>query len=91
MQNESMEDIPQPASDSYSVGDRVQIYTGSDDPDARYHGVVCEIVDVLMDDLGTETGRATDGYSYILQDIETDEELPISFRHQDLVPAEGAQ
>jgi hypothetical protein len=51
----------------------------------------CEIVDVLTDDLGTETGRATDGYSYILQDVETDEELPISFRHQDLVPAEGAQ
>jgi len=91
MQNESMEDIPQPASDSYSVGDRVQIYTGSDDPDARYHGVVCEIVDVLTDDLGMETGRITDGYSYILQDVETDEELPISFRHPDLVPVKGAQ
>ncbi|CAP15263.1 uncharacterized protein OE_6113F (plasmid) [Halobacterium salinarum R1] len=91
MQNESIEDIPQPASDSYSAGGRVQIYTGSDDPDSRYHGVVCVIVDVLTDGLGTETRRATDGYSYILQDVETDEELLISFRHQDLVPVKSAQ
>lgn len=86
-----MEDIPQPANDSYSVGDRVQIYIGPDDTDSRYHGVVCEVVEIQTDDLGTETGRTTDGYSYILQDIETGEELPISFRHHDLVPVEGAQ
>ncbi len=86
-----MDNIPQPANDSYSVGDRVQIYIGSDDPDSRYHGVVCEIVEVLTDDLGTETDRTTDGYSYILQDLETGEDLPISFRHHDLVPVEDAQ
>ncbi len=86
-----MEDIPQPESDSYAVGDRVQIYIGSDDPDSRYHGVVCEVVNVLADDLGAETGRNTDAYSYILQDVETGEELPISFRHQDLVPVEDSQ
>ena len=86
-----MEDIPQPASDSYSVGDRVQIYTGSDDPDARYHGVVCEVVDVLTDDLDTETGRTTDAYSYSIQDMESGEELPVLFRHRDLIPVEDDQ
>jgi len=49
-----MEDIPQPSRDSYSVGDRVQIYIGSNDPDSRYHGVVCEITEVFIDDLGSE-------------------------------------
>jgi hypothetical protein len=83
-----MEDIPQPASDSYSVGDQVQIYLGFDDPDARYHGVVCEIIDLLTDDLDTETGRTIDVYPYTVQDVESGEELPISFRHHDLVPIE---
>ncbi len=86
-----MEDIPQPASDPYIVGDRVKIYIGSDDPDSRYHGVVCEIVSVLTDDLGTETGRTLDAYSYTVQKVECGEELPISFRHRDLVPVEGIQ
>ncbi len=86
-----MEDIPQPASDPYAVGDRVQIYISFDDPDSRYHGVVCEINEVLTDDLSAETGRTTDAYSYTLQDVETGEELPISFRHRDLVPVEDAQ
>lgn len=86
-----MEDIPQPSSDSYSVGDRVQIHIGSDDLDAQYHGIVCEIVEVLTDDLGVETDRTTDAYSYTLRDVETNEELPVLFRHRDLVPVEGAQ
>jgi len=86
-----MEDIPQPASDSYRVGDRVKIYISPDDPDSRYHGVVCEIVSILIDDLGTETGRSIDAYSYTIQDVESGEELPISFRHRDLVPAEDIQ
>jgi hypothetical protein len=91
MQNESIEDIPQPASDSYSVGDRVQIYIGSDDPDTRYHGVVCEVVDVLTDDLDTETGRTIDAYSYNVQNVESGEELPVLFRHRDLIPVEDDQ
>ncbi len=84
-----MEDIPQPASKSYSVGDRVQIYLGSDDQDSRFHGTVCEVLKVLTDDLHSETGRATDAYSYILMDTETNQELSISFRHHDLVPMEN--
>lgn len=86
-----MEDIPQPSPDSYSVGDRVRIYIGSDDPDSRYHGVVCEIIGVITDDLDSETGRSIDAYSYSLRDVQTDQELPISFRHHDLVPADDDQ
>jgi len=86
-----MEDISQPASDSYTVGDRVEIYIGSEDPDSRYHGVVCEIESVLTDDLGAETGRSTDAYSYTVREVESGEELPISFRHRDLVPVEDIQ
>ena len=86
-----MEDIPQPASEPYSVGERVQIYIGADDPDSRYHGVVCEVVEVLTDDLGKETGRGIDTYSYTLRDVETDEQIPVSFRQRDLVPAKCTQ
>ena len=86
-----MEDVPQPLSEPYSVGDRVQVYIGSDDPDAQYHGTVCEVIAAYRDDLSTETGRTTDAYSYGLEDVEIGEEIPISFRHSDLVPAEGVQ
>lgn len=86
-----MKDIPQPSSDPYSVGDHVQTYLASDDPDNQYHGVVCEIVEILEDNLGEETGRNTDAYSYTLCDVETGEELPVSFRHHDLVPVEDEQ
>lgn len=86
-----MEDIPQPAGQAYSVGDRVQIYVSSDDQDSRFHGTVCEVLEVLTDDLDSETGRATDAYLYTLRDVETDEELSISFRHHDLVPVKDSQ
>ncbi|NNC25131.1 hypothetical protein HKX41_13405, partial [Salinisphaera sp. USBA-960] len=52
-----MEDIPNPATESYSVGDRVEIYLGEDDLDSRFHGLVCIVVDVMEDDLSAETGR----------------------------------
>jgi len=86
-----MEDIPQPANEPYSVGDSVQIYLASDDPDNQYHGVVCEIIEIHEDNLGEETGRNTDAYSYTLCNAESGEELPISFRHHDLVPVESRQ
>jgi len=86
-----MEDVPQPASELYSVGDWVRVYIDSNDVDAQYHGVVCEVVEVFTDDLGVETGRTTDAHSYSLRDVETNEELPITFRHRDLVPVEDAQ
>lgn len=86
-----MEDIPQPSSDPYTVGDRVEIYVGPDDADARFHGTVCEVVEVQSDDLDAETGRTTDAYSYSLRAVTSDDILPISFRHHDLVPAGDEQ
>jgi hypothetical protein len=81
-----MTDIPQPSDDPYSIGDRVQVYIGPDDPDSEYHGTVCEVVEIIEDDLDIETGRGLDAYSYKIQSSETDTLLPISFRHRDLVP-----
>ena len=86
-----MADIPQPSNDPYSVGDLVQIYIGSDDRDVQYNDEVCEIIGVFTDDLDSETGRHTDAYSYTLRNRETEEELPISFRHHDLVPADDGR
>ena len=83
-----MNDIPQPASEPYSVSDIVRTYLGLDDPDSRYHGMVCEITEVMIDDLDSQTGRQLDSYSYTIQAVETGEELPISFRHRDLIPLE---
>jgi len=86
-----LDDIPQPASETYSVSDVVRIYLGPDDPDSRYHRVRCEVTEVMADNLDSQTGRPLDAYSYTLQELETGEELPISFRHRDLVPAEANQ
>lgn len=82
-----MTDVPQPAPEPYTVGDYVQIYLGPDDPDHRYHGTICEVTDVHTDNLDEETGRSFDAYSYMVQSQESGDELPITFRHQDLVPA----
>ncbi|WP_336365052.1 hypothetical protein [Halalkalicoccus salilacus] len=86
-----MEDVPQPAPESYSPGNQVRIYLDPADPDAHTHGTVCKITDVLEEDLDTETGRPTDAYSYWLQDLETGDTLLLAFRHQDLVPAKDTQ
>jgi len=50
--------------------------------------MICEIAEVAIDDLDSQTGRSLDAYTYTVQSLETEEELPISFRHRDLVPAE---
>ena len=86
-----MEDVPQPAPEPYSPGNQVRIYLDPADPAAHTHDTVCEITDVLTDDLDTETGRSADAYSYRFRDLKTDEKLPLAFRHQDLVPAENSQ
>lgn len=86
-----MDEIPQPAPEPYSVGDRVRIYLGPDDVDSRFHGTVCEVSEVVTDGLGAETGRELDTYSYLLQSADSEEELPIEFRHRDLVPTEDGQ
>ncbi len=47
-----MENIFQPAEKAYSEGVRVRIYLSEDDPDARYHGLVCEVIEDISDGLG---------------------------------------
>ena len=83
-----MEDIPQPSAGTYDISDIVEVHVGRDDPDARYDGTVCEVVDVFDDDLDVHTGRSMDSSSYRLRDVETGDMLPVSFRHRDLIPTE---
>lgn len=83
-----MENIPQPSDTPYEPGDVVRIYLSDDDLDSHYHGFVCEIVDDDPDDLGGMTGREIDDHHYQLRRVETDEILPLRFRHSDLVPVE---
>jgi hypothetical protein len=81
-----MENIPQPADDPYSSGDRVRVYLSKDDPDAEYHGLVCEVIDVTPDDLDKLSGRELDKHHYKIRRVDTDQVLPVHFRHSDLVP-----
>ncbi|MCU4971140.1 hypothetical protein OB955_00105 [Halobacteria archaeon AArc-m2/3/4] len=81
-----MEDIPQPTSEPYEVGDKVRVYLGSDDPDNRFHNERCEVVDVFEDGLGEETGRELDRFSYRVRAINSGSVIPVQFRHSDLVP-----
>jgi hypothetical protein len=81
-----MTGIPQPSPEPYAVGDRVLIYLSPDDVDDQFHDTVCCVIDVTTDDLSTETDRVLDAYSYSLRTVEGGEELPITFRHWDLVP-----
>jgi hypothetical protein len=83
-----MSNVPQPSPEPYSIGERIRVYLGPDDPDADYHDTVCEVTEVHTDDLGEETGRPTDAYAYTLCVADTGETLPQTFRHRDLVPAE---
>jgi len=80
-----MENIPQPSDSPYEVGQRVRIYLSDDDMDAQYHGLVCEVIGDEPDDLGDLTGRDVDSHHYRLRRVDTGDELPLSFRHEDLV------
>lgn len=83
-----MEDVPQPSSSRYEVGNHVQVYISEDDPDVRWQGTRCRVVEVLDDDLAFETDRELDGILYRVESTEEGEVLPIDFRHVDLVPIE---
>jgi len=77
-----MEDVPQPATYPYLVGDEVMVYLAEDDPDGHHHGAEGVVAEVLEDSLGTETGRGMDSLSYR---IETpDSIIDTWFRHSDL-------
>jgi hypothetical protein len=82
-----MEDIPQPATDPYALGDHVRVYLSESDTDVKYHGLVCEVISDEPDDLGTETGRPLDSHRYELRRLDTETTLPVRFRHHNLVPA----
>ena len=80
-----MADIPQPSPEPYEPGDKVRVYLNPTDRDSRFHGVRCEVVDRLFDDLDQETGRELDQFMYRVRRVDGDA-LPIDFRHSDLVP-----
>jgi hypothetical protein len=79
-----MEDVPQPADEAYSPGDEVRVYLSRDDADDEHHGETGTVVDVLEDDLGAETERELDSYSYKIE--VGGEVINTWFRHRDLVP-----
>jgi len=63
------------------------VYLSRSDSDAKYHGLVCEVIADEPDGLGAETGRPLDSHRYELRRVDTDTTLPVRFRHHDLVPA----
>ena len=81
-----MENIPQPSDSPYELGQRVRIYLSDEDIDSQYHGLVCEVMADKLDDLSDLTGRDIDSHRYRLRRVDTGEEPPLSFRHEDLVP-----
>ncbi|WP_336328543.1 hypothetical protein [Halovenus sp. HT40] len=81
-----MADIPHPSDSPYDTGDSVRIYLSEDDADAQYHGLVCEVVEDDPDGLSEVTGRDVDSHHYRVRRVDTGDELPVSFRHADLVP-----
>lgn len=81
-------DVPQPAEEPYEVGDTVRVYLSEDDIDARYHDRICVVVADEPDELDDLTGREIDRHHYKLREVDSENELPISFRHSDLIPVE---
>ena len=81
-----MENIPQPSNSPYEKGERVRIYLSDNDVDSQYHGLACEVIADVPDDLSDSTGREIDSHSYRLRRVDTGVELPILFRQEDLVP-----
>lgn len=84
----------------YEVDDRVRIQLTDGDAESPYEGTVCRIAHVFVDELDAEveTGLKTDDEpepererergraAYRLEDVESDEVLPVVLRHRDLVP-----
>lgn len=79
-------DVPQPAPEPYSTGDRVRVYVGEEDPDAKFHGTEAVVVERMTDSLSEVTDRKLDKYTYRIRRIDSGEVLPVDFRHSDLIP-----
>ena len=72
----------------FSEGDRVRIdIPDTDDPDfERYHGETGEVVEVIEDDAGSETGDERDSALFC---VELDGGDVADFRWRDLRPVDG--
>lgn len=70
----------------YAIGTEVEITIPGVDIDSRFDGVECEITGRTTDDLHKLTLNERDKYHYDVQQLETGESLPLSFRHDDLTP-----
>ena len=69
---------------AYEPGDTVRIVIPDDDIDSDYTGTECEVIDNTPDDLHKLTGVEHDKHHYKLRTIDTEEVLPVRFRHHDL-------
>lgn len=68
----------------FEPGDRVRVdIPDESDPDFAYHGEEGEIVEIIEDDAGFETGDERDSYIFV---VELDAEVG-HFRWRDLRPA----
>lgn len=83
-----MADVPQPSPEPHEPGDVVRVYESEADADDRYQGLVCTVVERLEDRSDADDDRDLDRYSYRLENADTGEELPRTFRHSDLVSVE---
>jgi len=81
-----MTDVPQFTPDPYDRGDSVLVYLAPDDPDGRFHGLKCVVIDRFEDSLDAETGRELDKYSYRVKRVDSNDVVDVQFRHLDLVP-----
>lgn len=75
----------------FDSGDQVRIdIPDVNDPDFdRYHGRNGEVIDVIEDDAGRETGDERDSYLFV---IEFDDQSTAEFRWRDLRPvSDGTQ
>lgn len=88
-----MTDDPEPPDEPYEVGDCVQVRLADEDADSPFEDTVGRVVHVFTDEPGAEpdpdADRELDRASYRLEDTESGEQLPIVFRHRDLIPADG--
>ena len=86
--NDNPMNVPQPAGEPYSTGDMVVVYLSESDVDAQYHGQTCVVTERHGDQFNEETGRELDAYYYRVEHVDSGEEIPVDFRHFDLVPAD---
>ena len=90
-----MTDASSSPDEPYAVGDRVEVRLADDDAESPFEGTTGQIVHVFAERPGAETGtdgeteREMDRAAYRIEDAETEETLPVVFRHQDLLPADG--